>query len=130
MKTQIIWLVKTDSMFCANTSFVLGHFFEDKAVLKLALFVKDDVDMQVSITDVPIAEDERFCLFSQVIQESWPLPNIKRDIVSKHSSFFANCSHCHVLPNLPDLAVLLIIIGDYGIVEVVELLEQLIELFC
>jgi hypothetical protein len=42
-------------MFRTDAALMFSHFFEYETILKLRLLVKDDVYMQISITDVAIA---------------------------------------------------------------------------
>jgi hypothetical protein len=84
--------------------------------------------VQIAIPDVAVAEHERLGLFSKVLEQTWPLPDVKGDVIGQHSALLPHSRHCHIFPDLPDLVVLLVVVGNDGVVEVLQLLEQRIEL--
>jgi hypothetical protein len=120
--------VQTHAVLCANTSLVPGHFLEDKAVLELRPLIQDYVHVKVTVSNVPVPQDEGFCLITQVIEETRPLSDIEGDVIRQDLPLLAHCRHGYVLPDLPYLAVLLVVIGDDSVIKILHLFKQLIKI--
>jgi hypothetical protein len=82
---------------------------ENVTVVEFFALGKDDVNVQVPISDVAIAHHVGLSLLPKIVQQGRPLSNIEGNVVSEHPTFLAHCRNSDVFPYLPYFTVLFLV---------------------
>lgn len=64
LKMKKLWLMQTNPMLSTDASFVFCHFLKNVSFIELLNFRQADVDMQISIANVPVRKHKCLRFFS------------------------------------------------------------------
>jgi len=68
LKMKIFWFVKTDSMLSADATLLLCYFLKYIRILELLTFLENNIDMKVSISNMPISKYLCLCLLFELFK--------------------------------------------------------------
>lgn len=97
---QVLRLVQSHSMLCAYASLSLCHLLEYCLVVPFHVVVfSDDIDVDVTVSDVSVAE-HFFAWFSEMVSQGHPLLYVETYVVGQNFTFVSG-KDCHVFPHFP-----------------------------
>ena len=121
--------MKTQTVLGTDASFFLHNLFKDLLVLGRLAFLEDHIDVDVSISNVPISHHFRLDGPPEFCNKLSPLLYIKGEIIGNNLSAHFG-SNGHILPYFPHLLELVFIAGHYSIVELCQHIEEIMKFLC
>ena len=94
---QVFSLMKTQTMLSTYTTSFFDYLLEYLLVLTLLTFLKNHINMDISISNMSIPHYFSFNRLPKLRNKIRPLFYIKREIICFHNSTHFS-SNCHVLP--------------------------------
>ena len=121
--------MKTQSVLGTDTSFLLHNLFKNLLVLGRLALLENHVDVDVAISNMPVAHHFRLDGPSEFCYKLSPFLYIKGEIIGDHLSAHFGCNR-YILPYFPHLLKLIFIVGHYPIVELCQHVEEIMKFLC